>query len=382
MQRRAITQRPDWQSRADALGFDFHTNDGLPYWDETACYTFSLAQVEDDIEHATQELGALCLDVVGRIIGDEQTYERLAIPAHARDMIAASFRRGDPSLYGRFDFAYDGKSAPKLLEYNADTPTALFEAAVFQWYWLEEQQDAGHLPRHADQFNSIHERLIERWREIGRGRIHFASMDTREDVLTTDYLADCARQAGHDVCLMDVADIGLRGNVVCDRSFTTIERLFKLYPWEWMFVEDFGRAPQLANLRALEPAWKALLSCKGILALLWEFAPGHPNLLPAFFERDDRKLDAGPRFARKPLWSREGANILLIDGENVLAQTGGTYGAEGYMRQKLVDLPDFDGNFPVIGSWLVGEKSCGMGIREDRSRITGNGSRFIPHAIL
>jgi glutathionylspermidine synthase len=36
-------------------------------------------------------------------------------------------------LYGRFDLAYRGDGPPKLLEYNADTPTALFEAAVVQW---------------------------------------------------------------------------------------------------------------------------------------------------------------------------------------------------------------------------------------------------------
>ena len=116
--------------------------------------------------------------------------------------------------------------------------------------------------------------------------------------------------------------------------------------------------------------------------MLWDMAPGHPNLLPAFFEDDDRKAEIGARFARKPLLSREGANVLLVDGADVVGRTGGDYGAEGFVRQALVDLPAFDGNYAVLGSWVVGESAAGMGIREDRTRVTGNRSRFVPHAIV
>ena len=89
----------------------------------------------------------------------------------------------------------------------------------------------------------------------------------------------------------------------------------------------------------------------------------------------------GSRFAQKPIWSREGSNVLLVDGENVVGRTGGTYGAEGYVRQALVNLPEFAGNYPVIGSWLVGDEPAGMGIREDHTRVTGDRSRFVPHFI-
>jgi glutathionylspermidine synthase len=105
-------------------------------------------------------------------------------------------------------------------------------------------------------------------------------------------------------------------------------------------------------------------------------------LLPAFFVDDDRKSEIGDRFAQKPILSREGANVLLIDGADVIGRTGGEYGAEGAIRQALVDIPAFDGNYPVIGSWLVGDQPAGIGIREDHTRITGNRSRFVPHAIV
>jgi glutathionylspermidine synthase len=138
----------------------------------------------------------------------------------------------------------------------------------------------------------------------------------------------------------------------------------------------------MKRTRFVEPAWKCLLSNKGALALLWDMAPGHPNLLPTYFVEDNRALSLGKRFAEKPIWSREGANVLLMDGGKELGRTGGSYGREGFVRQGLVDMRSFDGNYPVLGSWLVGNVAAGMGIREDRSRITSNRSRFVPHAII
>jgi glutathionylspermidine synthase len=384
MERRRIEPRHDWQRTVESLGFDWHTSEGERYWIEDAYYAFSLAQIEGDIEAATGDLEAMCRALIGEIIDRQEVYDRLSIPAYARDRIAASWRIGEPSLYGRFDLAYDGKGPPKLLEFNADTPTSLFEAAVIQWYWLEDQKSLGRLPAKADQFNSLHEKLIARWKLMPPSNlVHFAAMqESPEDWRTIDYLADVAKQSGRQFKLIDVPDIGLDGARFCDRDREEIRLLFKLYPWEWMFADSFGSSPAMAMTRFIEPAWKCLLSNKGLLPLLWDFAPGHPNLLPAFFETDDRKATIGARFAKKPIWSREGANVLLVDGEDVVGHTTGTYGVEGYIRQALVDLPVFDGMHPVIGSWLVGDQPAGMGIREDASRVTGNRSRFVPHVIL
>jgi glutathionylspermidine synthase len=98
--------------------------------------------------------------------------------------------------------------------------------------------------------------------------------------------------------------------------------------------------------------------------------------------RDAGKAELAKHFVKKPIYSREGANILIVDGDHVVAQAGGTYGAEGYVRQALASLPQFSGQFPVIGAWIIGEEACGIGIREDVGPITRNISRFVPHAIL
>jgi glutathionylspermidine synthase len=309
---------------------------------------------------------------------------RLGIPPFAFDAIKRSWARRDASLYGRFDFAYDGDSDAKLLEYNADTPTSLYESAVVQWFWLEQMIARGGLPKGADQFNSLHEKLIARWREISLGRfLHLSCMSQGvEDAGTVAYLEDCARQAGLRTLALDMGDIGLGDSCFVDRQGRRIDFMFKLYPWEWMFADAFGRAPALLRTRFVEPPWKMILSGKGMLALLWDMAPGHPNLLPCYFEEDPRVASLGDRYARKPLYSREGADIELIDGASIARGSTDGYGAEGYVRQALCPLPDFDGRRPVLGGWLVGDAPAGRGIREDISPITSNRSRFVPHVIL
>ena len=173
MRREASAPRPNFDEEAAEIGFHFARIDGEPYWDESARYVFSMREIEDDLESSTAELHALCLDLVARVVGSEELMQRLRIPRHAWDVIAQSWARRDPSLYGRFDFAYDGKEKPKLLEYNADTPTSLFETAVVQWRWLEQLIAQERLPKDADQFNSLHERLIARW--CRRRRLSFSA---------------------------------------------------------------------------------------------------------------------------------------------------------------------------------------------------------------
>jgi len=302
----------------------------------------------------------------------------------AWDAIANSWARRDLSLYGRFDFAYDGEGPPKLLEYNADTPTSLFESAVVQWFWLEQMIARGQLPNGVDQFNSLHEKLIARWRQIALGRfLHLSCMtQSIEDAGAVSYLEDCARQAGLQTLAIDMRDIGLNERSFVDREGRVIELLFKLYPWEWMFADPFGQSVGKRCTSFVEPPWKLILSNKGMLALLWEMEPGHPNLLRCYFEDEPQTAALGERFARKPLYSREGANVTLVDGTDRIAGLQDGYGKEGFVRQELRLLPNFDGRYPVLGCWLVGDAPAGMGVREDASPITSNRSRLVPHVIL
>ena len=385
MRRIACPERDDWRLTAEQCGFDFHTIDGERYWDERAYYAFTLDEIERQIETPSGEIDAMCLELVGRVIGDETYLKRLKIPEAFWPLISESWHRDEASLYGRLDLSFDGRGPAKLLEYNADTPTSIFEAAVFQWTWLEQAIERRIIPSRADQFNSIHERLIEAWKKLGVGRhLHLAGMTgSTEDTGTLAYLEDTAVQAGLQTTLIDIEDIGLRddGGFV-DLDDRPIELSFKLYPWEWMFHDAFGAKLATAPTRWIEPPWKIILSNKGVLALLWEMFPRHPNLLPAFFDDDPNAAGLGTSYVRKPIYSREGANVALISKGVTFAEQQGPYGAEGFIRQALAPLPDFSGQYPVLGSWLIDHTPCGLSIREDENPITGNTSRFVPHAIL
>ncbi|MEO7728712.1 MAG: glutathionylspermidine synthase family protein [Burkholderiales bacterium] len=370
MQRLSSPARPDWHRKFAALGFTFHSADG-DYWNETACYRFTADEI-DELEAATQELHRLALAAVKHIIIEARCDEML-IPPACIPFVEHSWLQDAPSLYGRFDLAYDGRQPPKLLEYNADTPTSLLEAAVAQWQWLEE------IGR-PDQFNSLHEKIIARWRVLAAGwpagtTVHFSCVqDNEEDRVTVEYLRDTAMQAGLATAFVHVEDLGWNGAAFVDLEGRPVPAWFKLYPWEWLMHEPFGAHLTTADMTVVEPPWKALLSNKAILAVLWELFPDHPNLLPAYFTPDY----LGTSFVKKPFLSREGANVTFAGGKREIS-TGGLYGAEGFVYQARAELPEFDGCYPVIGSWIVGDEPAGMGIREDVTPITTNMSHFVPH---
>ncbi|MDO5641371.1 MAG: glutathionylspermidine synthase family protein [Paracoccus sp. (in: a-proteobacteria)] len=405
MQKIDLPERPGWRERAQELGFTFADMGGEPYWDESSAYRFTLEEVESRIEDPSTEIHAMTRDAVAKALASDEWLTRMDIPPEQWDFIADSWKANEPELYGRLDLAYDGHGPARLLEYNADTPTSLYESASFQWLWLEEQQRLGVLSPDTDQFNAIHEALVTRWGEIAAPGtdVHFAAdVDNPEDYATVEALAYAAREADLGAHLTALSGIGLsdEGQFTDDQD-RVIGTLFKLYPWEDMLRDDFAQYLATAGTRFIEPPWKAVVSNKALLPLLWQMFPGHPNLLPAFFETDIAEALKGgapaPRVARafeaamdqlraghvsKPIFSREGAGVIIRQaGMELERAPDDSYDHHTRIVQALATLPEFGGFYPVIGAWIVGESCVGMGIREDASRITHNLSRFKPHYI-
>ena len=379
MRREIREPRANLQERVERLGLVFHTVDDQPYWFESAAYRFDASEIAL-LESSTNELSEMCLEAVEQVI-QRRDYDRLGIPEAARPVIERAWEDDPPAIYGRFDLSYDGANPPKLLEYNADTPTSLLEAAVIQWHWLQDVQPD------ADQFNSIWEALIAKWQSLKdegylkSGLVHFACMNAAEDLMTTAVLMDTAHEVGLEVMLMSMRDVGwhfLEGRFV-DKQQRPIDTIFKLYPWEWILKDQFGPLA-LKTYRAMqwiEPIWKMILSNKAILPILWEMFPDHPNLLPAFFDgpRDMK------RYVRKPLLGREGANVAIVTEEGTIEQEG-PYAESGYIFQEYAPLPNFDGNHAVIGSWVIDCEARGIGVRESNGPITEDLARFVPHYFL
>ncbi|MFK0157492.1 glutathionylspermidine synthase family protein [Streptomyces sp. NPDC090493] len=394
MERRTTEPRPGWQHTVEAQGLIYPLTrhpDGIlrPYWDESAYYVFTLDEVAA-LEETVEELHAMCLAAADRMVA-ENRFADLGItdPRVAAAVTDSWHRRAElPSLYGRFDLRYDGTGPAKLLEYNADTPTSLVEAASAQWFWMEDRFPG------ADQWNSLHERLVAAWRKQAPllppgAPLHFAHSsadELGEDLMTVAYLKETAEQAGLATDWIPMEEIGwdsLSGRFV-DNRLRFIRSCFKLYPWEWLTTDAFAahvldtldNGGGTGTTMWIEPAWKMLLSNKALLAVLWELYPGHPNLLPAYVDGPG-ELATGRGYVSKPLLGREGAGVLVHPpgAEPVVREEPCCY-------QELAPLPDFDGNHAVLGAWVVGEAAAGLGIRESSGLVTDDYARFLPHVIL
>lgn len=386
MRRQRSTPRPNWRDviHEQGLVYDIPGRNAAggarPYWDESVHYVFEMDEIlalEADVEL----LHSMCLDAVEHVVLTER-YADFGIPDWAGAAIGQSWRRSDPHVYGRFDLRYDGSGPAKLLEYNADTPTSLLEAAVVQWFWKTTVFPDD------DQWNSIHEKLVARWRAVGdllpKPELHFtwSSADTSgEDHVTITYLQETAAEGGLETVGLAIEDIGWDSVLrrFMDLADAPMNTVVKLYPWEWMLADQFGRhaVEALPATMWIEPLWKMLLSNKALLAVLWEMHPGHPNLLPAFLDAPGMLTE----YVRKPKLGREGANIqIVVPGHEVA--TGGVYGKEGYVYQLFDPLPEFDGYRPALGAWVVADEAAGLGIRETAGLVTDDGASFVPHRIV
>jgi glutathionylspermidine synthase len=390
VRRRTREVRPDWREKVLEQGLTYAVtadDTGAPYdyWDESAYYEFTSREIAD-LEETVENLYDMALQAAAFVVAENRLADFGITTPYVAKLVTDSWHRreSEPSVYGRFDLRYDGDGPAKMLEYNGDTPTTLVEAASPQWFWMEE------LYPDLDQWNSLHERLVDAWRKqrplLGSGHVHFSYSEADtvgEDAMTALYMAECASQAGLTTTTLAIEDVGWdpTGRFV-DLDNRTIESMFKLYPWEWLATDKFGA--HVRRARWIEPAWKMLLSNKALLAVMWELFPGHPNLLPAYLDGPFALAATG--YVRKPLFGREGSGVEIVTPgftTKVEALEGAwVYGDEGYCYQAFHALPDFDGNRPVLGAWMVDGESAGLGIRETKTLITDINSRFLPHVIV
>ena len=385
-QRIRLPVRPDWREKVEQRGLTWHTApDGTPYWDESAYWLFSEAEV-DRIEAATTALYDMCLQAIDHVV-EEKQLASFGYDAATIALIEQSWSRRSwqPTFYARFDLAYDGQDI-KLLELNGDSPTSLVEAAVAQWWWLEERFPDG------DQFNSIHEKLVAalalyRQNAGAAEALHLTCVTPhQEDQGTVDYIAAAASEAGVETLFIALGDIGLRSggaDQFVDLDDRPIQALFKLVPWEWLLADPFGQAlareAGAERIHLVEPAWKMVASNKMLLVTLKTLFPNSEYLLDA---TGSAEVAAGyGDYVKKPVRGREGANVTLVEAGQTLAANPGAYDDDLFVYQRRAPLLQADGNYAVLGSWVVNREACGMGVRESTGPITNNLGRFVPHVM-
>lgn len=359
------------------------------------CIEFQVYEIQA-IRSATIELNNMALALVERACNSDDSdkvLESLLVPPEFRNTIRNSWRRGDSTIYGRFDLAIaDGEI--KLLEMNFDTPTSLSETALLQLAWLEDMKSEGTIVEDADQFNFLDEELRKLFAQDGwqKGLLHLGFYQgADEDAETVKYLSACAQLAGVSTKLLEMSELKRAKNgTIVDSDLLPVKHLFKLYPWELLLRDDMRMRSEFdsflfkplldsGELKVVEPAWKLILSSKAALPLLWQMFPQHPLLLRAGF--DDWEPDANVAYVRKPIFGREGGGIEIVLPDETI-RNAGEFGEEGFVRQEYFELPKHDSYHLVVGSWIVDSVAAGIGVRADKSKITGRGSLFVPHYVI
>ncbi|MEB2816735.1 glutathionylspermidine synthase family protein [Campylobacter upsaliensis] len=373
----------------ESIGFSWHTDeDGSDYLDnKLICVSKNEANAYYE---AANELYDMFVAAAQNVI-DNDRFDELGIPFNLIDAIKMSWENEVHwHLYGRFDFAggLDGKPI-KLIEFNADTPTSLFESAILQWAMLKQNNLDEHL-----QFNSIYESLmdnfkrlitldesVEEFEEHYRGwKILFSSVaGNKEEELTTKLLAHIAKDAGFecDFAYVDEVEFGEEGIF---KNGINYEYWFKLIPWEEIAIEEGELAMLLTQIMRnqkaiiLNPAYTLLFQSKGILKILWELYPNHPLLLESSYEPLQ-----GKDFVRKPMFGREGANISIVKDDVKLQENIGPYGNNKMIYQQYYELNSNENEYYQAGVFFAYE-GCGLGFRKG-GLIIDNASKFVGHII-
>ncbi|QWU80611.1 glutathionylspermidine synthase family protein [Campylobacter novaezeelandiae] len=373
----------------ESIGFSWHTDsDGSDYIsDELVCVNSNEANAYYE---AANELYDMFIAAAQNVI-DNDRFDELAIPFNLRDIIKISWENEVHwHLYGRFDFAggIDGKPI-KLLEFNADTPTMLFESAILQWALLKQNN-----MDERSQFNNIYEALMDNFKrlitlnddpssfeEYYQGwKILFSSIaNNQEEILTTKLLEHIAKEAGFHTHFAYVDEVEFNENEGIFKDGQNYEYWFKLIPWEDIAIEEGELAALLTQIMKnqkaiiLNPAYTLLFQSKGIMKILWELYPNHPLLL----ETKDKPL-SGKSYVKKPIFGREGANISIIKNDEVICENQGPY-QNNFIYQEFIELNEYNKEYYQAGVFFAYE-GCGLGFRKG-SMILDNTSKFVGHII-
>jgi glutathionylspermidine synthase len=375
------------------IGFHWHTDeDGSNYVvDELVVIS---QQDCENLYNAGNEIYEMMCEA-GDYIIENNLFHELGIPFNLVDIIKQSWENDVHwHLYGRFDFAGGINGEPiKLIEFNADTPTSLFETAIIQWATLK----ANDLDEEA-QFNNIYEAIgqnfqrlitldedISNFENIYEGwRILFSSIEGNfEEEATVRLLQQIAQDYGYETGFEYLQNVGFNEqDGISDSDGNIYEYWFKLFPWEDIGVEEGELVTILSDIMynqkaiILNPAYTLLFQSKGIMKILYDLFPDSPYLLETSFEPLENK-----KYVEKKMFGREGANIKIFDhNNNIIKETGGEYDNYLSIYQEYVELPKDENNLKYQAGVFFAYESCGLGFRRG-SDILDNMSKFVGHII-
>lgn len=389
MRRVTMKPRADWRPGLRKYPYGVRAMSAGVLWREDVRYEFSAAQI-DLIESVADELHAMIRETA-RWVVESRLFSQLGIRGEAVRLLEASWndhwaggrlneRAG--ALAGRLTLAYDGRDSVRLLGCNYDTAEGLFAASIIQRNWREA------LVPDADQFNSLHEGLVERWEELaagvpGRERLHLACATPdpmREGELV--YLSATAGEAGVATRLLPLQSVGWDGARFLDDEGQPVSWLAKIYPWQGLADDSFLRKLRGGGMSVLSPLWCWLMSNHGLLALLWERYPRHSNLCRAAFDPADLG-DCEAVTARGLFGLDDAAQTMRVHGGTVhggtVSDTGPRDGTGGVVWLETPPTFEEEGAHAVLHAWIIGDKCLGMSVRESADPRVGPEAAMVPH---
>ncbi len=371
------------------LGWDFFLPQHIGEYIMPELLYVSL-QERDAYYAAANELYELLVETAEMVI-TKRLYKELDIPENLIPLIEMTWEDDrNLHLFGRFDFAGGLDGLPiKMLEFNADTPSALPETAIIQWAQLR----ANNIPE-SQQFNFVYDALTENFRRLlaenedMEPRLLVSTMpDAPEDDLNVSILMEAAREAGF---VVEFATIDLvtfsdtEGIFLKDPqgNYQRFDFWFKLIPWELIANEEPELLEQLTNIvrnrKAVisNPAYTMVFQSKGILKYLSDMHGEHSAVLPASFQQPTHNLG----YVRKAVLGREGSNVAVYDflGDMVEA-TAGEYEKQKVIYQNLAKLNEDKNGYHYQAGVFFAWEACGLGYRRNQSRIIDNAAQFIGH---
>ncbi len=377
----------------ESLGFVWHTDS-----DETPYVSDKLVVLTPQEAEAYYEAGntlyEMFIEAAQHVI-DNNLFHEIGIPFNLVELIKESWENDIHwHLYGRFDLAggIDGKPI-KLLEFNADTPTALFETAIVQWAMLKQNG-----MEETAQFNGVYEALLDNFKRLVTlsedvtgfeeryegWKFLFASIrGNSEEENTVRLLQHIATEAGYETEFAYIDEVEFDEKEGIFFNGQQYELWFKLIPWEDIALEEPDLAMMLTNIiknqKAIifNPAYTLLFQSKGLLAILWQLYPDHPLLLETSFEPLGTE-----RMVQKPVFGREGESVRILDehGCFIEGEKSGEYDSHKMVFQEYVELPsDIEGSSYQAGLFYAYE-SCGVGFRKG-GKILDNMSKFVGHLV-
>lgn len=164
-----------WQYHFEEAGFDYHSLDGK-YWIDNYHLELKRSEVEA-LENAANEVHSMCLEMIGENVRTGN-FEKYGLNKFIISAMERSWKKKDFHLYGRFDFAYDGTGSPKMLEYNADTPTSIVETAIGQNLWQEMQfNEFGIKYEMLNRLEKSFKKRFELWKMQNEGKNFYFAAD-------------------------------------------------------------------------------------------------------------------------------------------------------------------------------------------------------------